>query len=122
MSRQAIVIDLEVIAYAELYAYQCKPPDEIAQLLGFSKPTFFRKKRTNPDFRQAVDSGYKRGHRRTPYRKIDTEYWAEVDRRGSVNRKLRKAKQWKKFQLMIAKGDRYRQEIQYINNRLHDND
>lgn len=79
---------------------------DLANFCGMSPATLYRKLALNPELQNRLRRmksiiGYH-------YKKRDIEYWNELIRRGAENRRLRKALQWKKFELMQKKNISYR--------------
>jgi len=85
---------------------------EIAESVGVGVATLYRKIAANKSFQEELKS--KSRLRKTPYRKLDTEYWDKLTTQGAANKKLIRAIQWKKFELMKKNNISYREALKQI--------
>ncbi len=114
--RKAIVFTEEMMVRVKQLWLRDFHMNEIADALGMGVATLHRKIAENKPFQEELMST--RRLRRKRYRKLDKEYWDRLIAQGAANKKLRRALQWKKFELMIKKNLSYREALQQIDSLL----
>lgn len=114
--RKAFIFTDEMKRYTHTQWIRGIDIEDIAESLGIAVVTLYRKIAGDKDFQGQLRRD--RLRRRTKYKKRDIPYWNELISKGAINRRLRLALQWKKFELMNKKKISYGQVIRILDNAI----